>query len=106
MDSNSDNTVHPDSSNSHHSKKRSSGHSHGRHHRHSSSRTNKLGEPYRYAKRPRLEDRPKKEQLQKMIAHVDSCAPFEACGLLAGLNSKVETVLEVANQAQKQRRFS
>ena len=46
-----------------------------------------------------------KEQLQKMIAHVDSCAPLEACGLLAGLNSKVETVLEVTNQAQSEVRY-
>ena len=46
-----------------------------------------------------------KEQLQQMIAHVNSCAPLEACGLLAGLNSKVETVLEVTNQAQSAVRF-
>jgi len=46
-----------------------------------------------------------KEQLQKMIAHVDACAPLEACGLLAGLNSKVEAVLEVSNQAQSAVRF-
>jgi len=46
-----------------------------------------------------------KEQLQKMITHVDSCAPLEACGLLAGLNSKVESVLEVTNQAQSAVRF-
>jgi proteasome lid subunit RPN8/RPN11 len=46
-----------------------------------------------------------KEQLHKMIAHVDSHAPLEACGLLAGLNSKVETVLEVTNQAQSAVRF-
>jgi len=46
-----------------------------------------------------------KEQLQKMIAHVDSHAPLEACGLLAGLNSKVETVLEVTNQARSAVRF-
>jgi proteasome lid subunit RPN8/RPN11 len=45
------------------------------------------------------------DQLQKMIAHVDSHAPLEACGLLAGLNSKVETVLEVTNQAQSVVRF-
>ena len=41
-----------------------------------------------------------KDQLQKMIGYVDSCMPLEACGLLAGLNSKVETVIEVTNQAQ------
>jgi proteasome lid subunit RPN8/RPN11 len=46
-----------------------------------------------------------KDQLQKMIAHVDSHAPLEACGLLAGLNSKVESVLEVSNQARSAVRF-
>ena len=46
-----------------------------------------------------------KEQLQKMIAHVDSHAPLEACGLLAGLDSKVESVLEVTNQAQSRVRY-
>jgi [CysO sulfur-carrier protein]-S-L-cysteine hydrolase len=46
-----------------------------------------------------------KEQLQKMITYVDSHAPLEACGLLAGLNSKVETVLEVTNQAQSAVRY-
>ena len=46
-----------------------------------------------------------KEQYQKVIAHVDMHAPFEACGLLAGHDSKVETVLEVTNQAQSPVRF-
>jgi len=46
-----------------------------------------------------------KEQLQKMISHVDLHAPFEACGLLAGLNSKVESVLGVTNQAQSAVRY-
>jgi proteasome lid subunit RPN8/RPN11 len=46
-----------------------------------------------------------KEQYQKMIAHVHSHAPLEACGLLAGHGSKVETVLEVANQAQSAVRY-
>ena len=46
-----------------------------------------------------------KEQLQQMIAHVDSHAPLEACGLLAGIDSKVETVFEVTNQAQSAVRF-
>ncbi len=41
----------------------------------------------------------------KMIAHVESHLPFEACGLLAGHDSKVETVLEVKNQAQSRVRF-
>jgi proteasome lid subunit RPN8/RPN11 len=46
-----------------------------------------------------------KQQLQQMIAHVESHTPLEACGLLAGLNSKVESVLEVTNQAQSAVRF-
>ena len=46
-----------------------------------------------------------KEQLQKMIAHVDSLSPLEACGLLAGQDSKVETVLAVTNQAQSRTRY-
>lgn len=40
-----------------------------------------------------------------MIAYVDSHAPLESCGLLAGRDSKVETVLEVANQAQSPLRY-
>jgi proteasome lid subunit RPN8/RPN11 len=40
-----------------------------------------------------------------MITHVDSHAPLEACGLLVGLNSKVESVIEVTNQAQSTVRF-
>jgi len=46
-----------------------------------------------------------KEQYQKMIAHVDAHAPLEACGLLAGRDSKVESVLEVTNQAQSPIRY-
>jgi proteasome lid subunit RPN8/RPN11 len=46
-----------------------------------------------------------KEQLQKMIAHVDLHAPLEACGLLAGHGPKVEAVLEVTNQAQSPVRY-
>jgi len=46
-----------------------------------------------------------KQQLQQMIAYVNSHAPLEACGLLAGLNSKVESVLEMTNQAQSAVRF-
>ena len=47
----------------------------------------------------------KNEHIQKMIAHVESHLPFEACGLLAGHDSKVETVLIVRNQAQSKVRF-
>lgn len=46
-----------------------------------------------------------KEQTQKMIAHVESHLPLEACGLLAGYDSKVESVIEVTNQAQSAVRF-
>ena len=46
-----------------------------------------------------------KEQLQKMIAHVETHMPFEACGLLAGTDSKVESVLAVTNQAQNEVRY-
>ncbi|MBK8618583.1 MAG: M67 family metallopeptidase [Anaerolineales bacterium] len=40
-----------------------------------------------------------------MIAHVDSLSPLEACGLLAGQDSKVEAVLAVTNQAQSPTRY-
>lgn len=40
-----------------------------------------------------------------MIACADLHAPLESCGLLAGRNSKVETVLEVTNQAQSPLRY-
>ena len=46
-----------------------------------------------------------KEQYEKIIAHVQSHAPLEACGLLAGRDSKVESVLEVANQAHSPVRY-
>jgi proteasome lid subunit RPN8/RPN11 len=46
-----------------------------------------------------------KEQLQQMITHVDRLVPLEACGLLAGLNSKVDSVIGVTNQAQSEVRF-
>jgi [CysO sulfur-carrier protein]-S-L-cysteine hydrolase len=46
-----------------------------------------------------------KEQLQRMMAHAEKHTPLEACGLLAGLNSKVETVVETTNQAQSAVRF-
>ena len=45
------------------------------------------------------------EQYQKMIVHVDTQSPLEACGLLAGRDSIVEHVLEVTNQAQSQVRY-
>jgi proteasome lid subunit RPN8/RPN11 len=46
-----------------------------------------------------------KEQYQKMITYVDTHAPIEACGLLAGHDSIVESVLEVTNQAQSPVRY-
>ena len=45
------------------------------------------------------------EQLQKIIAHVDNHAPLEACGLLAGRGSTVESVIVVQNQAQSPVRY-
>ena len=45
------------------------------------------------------------EQLQKMIDHVDSHAPLEACGLLAGKGSTVEAVLVVRNQVRSPVRY-
>jgi [CysO sulfur-carrier protein]-S-L-cysteine hydrolase len=45
------------------------------------------------------------EQIRQMIAHVDSHAPLEACGLLAGRGSNVESVLMVTNQAQSPVRY-
>lgn len=45
------------------------------------------------------------QQLQDMIAHVESHAPLEACGLLAGKSSTVESVLKVTNQAQSPVRY-
>jgi proteasome lid subunit RPN8/RPN11 len=47
-----------------------------------------------------------KTQLEEMIAHVDALAPLEACGLLAGINSRVEKVLIVANQARSETRYA
>ena len=63
MESNSDNTLQPGSGRS---MKHSSGHSHRKHHKHSSHHHNKPDEPYQYTKRPRLEDRPKREQQKKI----------------------------------------
>lgn len=46
-----------------------------------------------------------KQQVHKIIDHVNSHAPLEACGLLAGKNDRVEKVLFVQNQAQSPVRF-
>lgn len=45
------------------------------------------------------------KQLQMMISHVDAAAPLEACGLLAGKASRVESVIGVTNQAQSPVRY-
>jgi [CysO sulfur-carrier protein]-S-L-cysteine hydrolase len=45
------------------------------------------------------------EQLQEMITHVQSHAPLEACGLLAGRDSKAEKIFFVRNQAQSPVRY-
>lgn len=47
----------------------------------------------------------KQGHLDVMRAHVESHAPLEACGLLAGKNNSVEKVLLIANQAQSPVRF-
>ena len=45
------------------------------------------------------------EQLIKMIEYVDRHTPLEACGLLAGKDSRVEKVFEVKNQDQSPLRY-
>lgn len=45
------------------------------------------------------------EQLKNMIDHVAAHAPQEACGLLAGRDSKVEKIFLVQNQAQSAVRY-
>jgi [CysO sulfur-carrier protein]-S-L-cysteine hydrolase len=45
------------------------------------------------------------KQWQSMRRHVDAESPLEACGLLAGLNSRVESVLEIRNLAQSSAHF-
>jgi proteasome lid subunit RPN8/RPN11 len=46
-----------------------------------------------------------RQHWQEMRAHVDRQAPLEACGLLAGLNDRVEKVIHVRNQAESPVRF-
>jgi [CysO sulfur-carrier protein]-S-L-cysteine hydrolase len=46
-----------------------------------------------------------REHWQKMLHHVESHIPLEACGLLAGTDNRVEKVIEVRNQAQSPVRF-
>ncbi len=46
-----------------------------------------------------------KEQFQAMIAYVDSHAPLESCGLLAGRNTQVEKIFFVQNQVQSPIRY-
>jgi [CysO sulfur-carrier protein]-S-L-cysteine hydrolase len=41
----------------------------------------------------------------EMLDHVQQQAPFEACGLLAGKNDRVQKVILVRNQAQSAARF-
>jgi [CysO sulfur-carrier protein]-S-L-cysteine hydrolase len=42
---------------------------------------------------------------QEMLNHVESHAPLEACGVLAGKQERVEKVILVRNQAQSRVRF-
>ena len=46
-----------------------------------------------------------RRHLAGMRAHVDSQAPLEACGLLAGTQGRVQAVLPVPNAAQSRTRF-
>ena len=46
-----------------------------------------------------------REHWQQMLHHVDRHIPLEACGLLAGIDNRVEKVIEVRNQAQSPVRF-
>ncbi|WKZ40157.1 MAG: M67 family metallopeptidase [Anaerolineales bacterium] len=46
-----------------------------------------------------------KEQLQEMTSYVNTHAPLEACGLLAGRDSRVEKIFYVRNQAQSPVRY-
>jgi proteasome lid subunit RPN8/RPN11 len=46
-----------------------------------------------------------KHHWQQMLDHIDQQIPFEACGLLAGKEDKVEKVILVRNQAQSPARF-
>ena len=43
--------------------------------------------------------------LQEMITYVDQHAPLEACGLLAGKETRAEKMIGVLNQAQSPMRF-
>jgi proteasome lid subunit RPN8/RPN11 len=40
-----------------------------------------------------------------MCAHMESCRPLEGCGLLAGKDDVVASVMLMANQARSQTRF-
>ena len=42
---------------------------------------------------------------ERMRAHVNSCLPLEACGLLAGRDGTVREVLPIHNQAESPVRF-
>lgn len=46
-----------------------------------------------------------RDHWQEMLAHVDRQAPWEACGLLAGKEDRVEKVILVRNQVQSPARF-
>ena len=46
-----------------------------------------------------------KHHWQEMLKHVDTHAPLEACGLLAGKDARVENVILIRNQSQSRLRF-
>lgn len=45
------------------------------------------------------------KQVQNMVTYVESHAPLESCGLLAGRDSQVEKIFFVQNQAQSPVRY-
>lgn len=47
----------------------------------------------------------RRKHIQEIVEYVDSHAPLEACGLLAGKKDRVEKILFVENQAQSPVRF-
>ncbi|MHB0923514.1 MAG: M67 family metallopeptidase [Bellilinea sp.] len=46
------------------------------------------------------------EQIAEMKAHVESCAPEEGCGLLAGRDHKVELTILITNQTHSPVRYN
>jgi proteasome lid subunit RPN8/RPN11 len=47
----------------------------------------------------------RQEHWNAMLLHVESCRPFEGCGLLSGREDVVHEVLPIANEAQSRTRY-